>query len=81
MIDILFYMIALLKICLGKMVQYHLNLLMVFGLLQNMRKDIRKEWKLKKLIKAINSGLCRLEFLSQYKEYNSLFGGKYGLYH
>jgi hypothetical protein len=34
-------------------------------------KDIRKEWKLKKLIKAINSGLCRLEFLSQYKEYNS----------
>jgi len=35
-------------------------------------KVIREEWKLNKLINAINSGSCRLEFLYQYKGYNEL---------
>lgn len=35
------------------------------------RKSIRKAWKLKKFIKAINNGSCKLEFLCQYKAYNA----------
>ncbi len=35
------------------------------------RKAIRKEWKAKKLIRSINSGKCQLEFLYQYRGYNT----------
>ena len=39
---------------------------------EKLKKTIREEWKLSKLMKFINEKNCTLEFLYQYKGYNSM---------
>ena len=38
---------------------------------EKFKKTIREEWKLSQLIEHINNQKCTLEFLYQYKGYNS----------
>ena len=39
---------------------------------EKLKKTIREEWKLSKLMESINEKNCTLEFLYQYKGYNSM---------
>lgn len=55
-------------------VKYHLtdiNDITVYVFYRKRNKAIRKEWSVDKLLKRINSGKYSLEFLYQYRDFNS----------